>query len=686
MHTSKQSPESSIDSDLARDREGGDVLHGSDACASERTHDSADERLDADSLIGGSAVVSGHGAGGRQLRRLHSIYDDDDDDDDDNDNDDDDDEDQDEDQTDDDDDSDDDQSDKDSNDAHGSTVEHEVDGHQGKIPSASKSSHKIFTFSLPFGGRNLLPSSPLSSLKKTLLPGSSNGGDTDDKTPPSRKQAIKLKLQRQESITSVEEIQLFKHQKGIDNVRARAVKRAFTPGALFNTLRSLSLDHNTTTHDGYAVSRLESIWDELEGDVVVLGGYRGSILRDAETHKRVWIPIRAGFNIRKVDLLIGPRAEDEVATQKKIVPDGMLTHLGPVDVAKKLIKRLRNNPRVNVEDFGYDWRLALDITAGKLAEKLQERYDQQQVKKGVYVVAHSMGGLVAHKVLQERTHLIRGIIYVGSPSQCPNILGPLRFGDEVILNKSILSAEANLFMRSSLYFLPFDGRCFVNRKTFSRYDLDFFDPEVWKEYGLSPLVDKRRLEVEEATLVGDSGPATSDKFSLFSPVDMLRSPSSILGGGGNGGNGNGSGGGNGGANGGANGGGDDADDSLEFKTPYTECVEYLERELPRAKCFLQSLEHDDHKKYPPLAIVYGNKVPTVRGAKVGGPEEIKEGCYNDFYYGPGDGVVHHKWLLPERRGFPIVAKVASDCAHVSLMTDFEAMAKAFISIVDSEEK
>lgn len=663
MSVFKQSPESSIDSDLARDHEGGDELHGSDACASERTHDSADERLDADSLIGGSAVVSGHRAGGRRLHHHHSIYDDDDYDDEDQ-SDDDDDEDQDK-----------DQSDDDSDDAHRSTVEHEVDRHQGEIPSAGKSSHKIFTFSLPFGGRNLLPSSPLSSLKKTLLPGSSNGGDTDDKTPPSRKQAIKLKLQRQESITSVEEIQLFKHQKGIDNVRARAVKRAFTPGALFNTLRSLSLDRNTTTHDGYAVSRLESIWDELEGDVVVLGGYRGSILRDAETRKRVWIPIRAGFNIRKVDLLIGPRAEDEVATQKKIVPDGMLTHLGPVDVAKKLIKRLRNNPRVNVEDFGYDWRLALDIMAGKLAEKLQERYDQQQIKKGVYVVAHSMGGLVAHKVLQEHTHLIRGIIYVGSPSQCPNILGPLRFGDEVILNKSILSAEANLFMRSSLYFLPFDGRCFVNRKTFSRYDLDFFDPEVWKEYGLSPLVDKRRLEVEEATLVGDSGPATSDKFSLFSPVDMLRSSSGILGGGGNGGNG-----------GNGSGGGDDADDSLEFKTSYAECVEYLERELPRAKCFLQSLEHDDRKKYPPLAIVYGNKVPTVRGAKVGGPEEIKEGCYNDFYYGPGDGVVHHKWLLPERRGFPVVAKVASDCAHVSLMTDFEAMAKAFISIVDSEEK
>lgn len=54
-----------------------------------------------------------------------------------------------------------------------------------------------------------------------------------------------------------------------------------------------------------------------------------------------------------------------------------------------------------------------------------------------------MGGLVAHKVLQDCTHLIRGIIYVGSPSQCPNILGPIRFGDDVMWNKTIFTKETN---------------------------------------------------------------------------------------------------------------------------------------------------------------------------------------------------------------------------------------------------
>ncbi|SCU99365.1 LAME_0G02894g1_1 [Lachancea meyersii CBS 8951] len=510
----------------------------------------------------------------------------------------------------------------------------------------NKQNTSIFTFNLPFGGKSLIPISPLSSLRKTLLPASSS-----DNAHTKSRRKIKLKLQRQETISSVEELELFQNQKGIDNVRARAVKRALKPGAFLSTIKSLSTDQQTTTLDGYSLGRIESIWDELEGDVVFLGGYRGSILRDCKTKRRIWLPIRAGLNIRKVDLLIGPEPDSEFEAQSKLYPDGMLTHFGPVDVCKKVIKKLRSNPKVNVEDFGYDWRLSLDIPARDLTKRLTEIYDKQDKKKGVILVAHSMGGLVAHKVLQEHTNLIRGIIYVGSPSQCPNILGPMRFGDEVIFNKTILSAEATFFMRSSFYFLPFDGRCFANKDTLERYDLDFFDPKIWRHYGLSPLVSEERLKAEDNV---EMASPEKDKFSLIPNVDMMRSLS------------------------GSN------DEPVHFVTPYNKCQEYLERTLKETREFLESLEYRENKIYPPLAIVYGNRIPTVRGAKVRGLEQIKSGEYEDFYYGPGDGVVHHKWLLPETRGFPVVAKIASECAHVSLMTDFEALAKAFISLIDNE--
>ncbi|SCU96836.1 LADA_0H03004g1_1 [Lachancea dasiensis] len=510
-----------------------------------------------------------------------------------------------------------------------------------------KQNTSIFTFNLPFGGKSLLPTSPLTSLRRTFLPTSS-----DDKTRIKTKRRIKLKLQRQETITSVEELELFQNQKGIDNVRARAVKRALHPGSLLQTIRSFSADQETTTLDGYQLQRLESIWDELEGNVVILGGYRGSILRDSHTKRRVWLPIRAGFNIRKVDLLIGPDQDSENVAQSKIFSDRMLTHFGPVDVCKKLIKRLDSNPNVTIEEFGYDWRLSLHIPAEQLAAKLQDIYDKQKVKKGTFIIAHSMGGLVAHKVLQDHTNLVRGIIYVGSPSQCPNILGPLRLGDEVIFNKTILSAETTFFMRSSFYFLPFDGRCFANSTSLERYDLDFFDPQVWSEYGLSPLVSKKRLNTDNDEIKVTS--PNRDKFSLIPHVDMMRTSST------------------------------NNTEVMDFVTPLEKCEEYLARTLKQTREYLESLKYDPAKNYPPLAIVYGNRIPTVRGAKVANKDQIKHGEYNEFYYGPGDGVVHHKWLLPETRGFPVVAKIASECAHVSLMTDFDAMAKAFISLVDNE--
>ncbi|SCU95549.1 LAMI_0F02850g1_1 [Lachancea mirantina] len=617
------SRESSVDSDLERDRTTDASSCESDDNQQSSRRNSLNEGTDSgsetESLIGGSTVV-GHQKIKKVKRRPHTIYDESEDE--------------------------------------GSSDKEELPDIQDS-QEVDKHNHRIFTFNLPFGGKNLLPTSPLSTLKNTLLPRHKTQGvkKNEDKLRKYNRKEIKEKLVRQETITSIEELKLFQDEKGIDNVRAMAVKRVFAPEALFHTIRGLSINPNQTTHDGYSKARIETIWEELEGDIVILGGYRGSILRDVETKRRAWIPIRAGLNIRKVDLLIGPRDEDEFETQKHIYPDGMLTHLGPVDVASRLIKRLRNNPRVNIEDFGFDWRLSLDIPAKQLAEKLQDIHRKQRVKRGTYIIAHSMGGLIAHKVLQEHTSLVRGIIYVGAPSQCPNILGPLRFGDEVIFNKSILSAEANFFMRSSFYFLPFDGRCFVNKATFERYDLDFFDPNVWYEYGLSPLVsDERSRENSNSSSPSSEKDKDKDKdlFSILSHVDMIRKPS--IGG----------------------------SEEKGFKTSLEDSKNYLERTLKRTRVFLEELQYDKTKQYPPLAMVYGNRVPTVRGAKVSGLQQIKDGIYDEFYYGPGDGVVHHKWLLPERRGFPVVAKVASECAHVSLMTDFEAMAKAFISLVDAE--
>ncbi|GAV48484.1 hypothetical protein ZYGR_0I07810 [Zygosaccharomyces rouxii] len=588
---------------------------------------------------------------------------------------------------------------------------------ESSSPSSQSPSHKKFTLSLPFSN-NSSQGSTVASLVSSFLPHESK--------EDVKREAIKNKLKKTSSISTLEEEILFQDEKGADDVRKRAVKKTFELESLKHALHTIRALRHQRTDDGYHYERVHSIWDELEGDVLIMGGYRGSILRDRQTNRRVWIPFKAGLNLRKIDLRIGPSDEDELEAMKHIYPDGILSHVGPIDVCKRLIKRLKSNSKVRLTDFGYDWRISLDITAEQLCDKLQQLYDSQEVKKGTYIVAHSMGGLVAHKVLQDKTHLIRGIIYVGSPGQCPNILGPLKFGDEVLMNKTILSKETNFFMRSSFAFLPLDGRCFVERGTSKKFNLDYFDPQIWIKLGLSPLVDedrvmdphsapkvakkqsfedeKRMAKTETKTKLPQPGISTEGKdlLGILNPIPLIRSisgsndkepsdPSSpdgktsfrqwnpfslvtrlsssatdaadltqhreIQ---------------------------DDQNDML-FKTSHEECVRYLERTLKRTKEFLSSLDYKPEKNYPPLVMVYSNQVPTVRGVHIQGLKDVKLGHYDDFCYGPGDGVVYHKWLLPEQRGFPVVAKINTDCGHVSLMSDLDAMAKAFISLVDNDK-
>ncbi|CAL9728664.1 hypothetical protein MOUN0_E03004 [Monosporozyma unispora] len=533
--------------------------------------------------------------------------------------------------------------------------------------------HKVFAFSMPLGQNTNTASdvSPISQFK-TIKP----ENPTDEEVCK-----IKHKLKKTSSIDSLEEFLLFSNETGVKNGRAEAIKGVLPTKDIKRQVKSMTIDANEQTSDGYYCKRLDSIWNELEGDVVIMGGYRGSKLVDRKTGKKLWIPIKAGFNMSSIDLLIGPTDKDEQDAVKKVKSSGMLTHVGPVDVSRKLIRKLASNPKVHITDFGYDWRVSLSISAEQLKDYLTTIYNKQKEKKGIYIIAHSMGGLVAHKVLQEYTHLVRGIIYVGSPSQCPNIIGPFRFGDEVMYNKTLLSKENNFFMRSSFHFCPNDGRCFIDKNTYERYDINFFDPAVWKKLGLSPCVSDKRKKISEnkklSKKILDKGSSSvsnnpllkslnnTTKF-VFGNVPVVKKVVR-----------------------------DDQpikwkevemENEDEFRISYEDSVKYLERTLKRTKEYLDSLDYRPNKEYPPLAIVYGNKVPTVRGCKVNGVKDIQDGQYGDFYYGPGDGVVHYKWLLPERRGFPVVCKVASQTGHVSLMTDLDAIAKAFISVVDAEKE
>ena len=215
--------------------------------------------------------------------------------------------------------------------------------------------------------------------------------------------------------------------------------------------------------------------EQLEGDVLVLGGYRGSILRSAEPpYRQLWVPVKVGLNLRKANLEVGLEATDDERAVETIIPGGMLTHIGPVDIARRLLKRLRNcrnaqSGRLRIHDYGYDWRLNPDYLSKQLIQFLEtlpcNQTDVPKERRGVTVIAHSLGGLITRHAVNQRPELFRGIVNAGVPTTCVNILGPMRNGDDVLLSNRVLTAQVNFTIRTSFVLLPLDGRCFFDKAT-----------------------------------------------------------------------------------------------------------------------------------------------------------------------------------------------------------------------------
>ncbi|KAJ6120416.1 hypothetical protein N7523_004696 [Penicillium sp. IBT 18751x] len=244
---------------------------------------------------------------------------------------------------------------------------------------------------------------------------------------------------------------------------------------------------------------LEEAMRDLVGDVVILGGYRGSILRSAKPpHRQLWVPMKVGLNLRKVDLEVGLTREDEERMPETIIPSGVLSHVGPVDVCRRLMKRLRKCDNairgdLRVWDYGYDWRLSPDLLSKQLIEFLERlpcnrgsSDGKLPTRRGATVIAHSLGGLITRHAVNQRPDLFAGVVYAGVPQHCVNILGPLRNGDDVLLSSRVLTAQVNFTFRTSFALLPEDGHCFIDKQSKQEFRVDFFDPKSWEEYRLSP--------------------------------------------------------------------------------------------------------------------------------------------------------------------------------------------------------
>jgi hypothetical protein len=441
---------------------------------------------------------------------------------------------------------------------------------------------------------------------------------------------------------------------------------------------------------------------ELEGDLVVLGGYRGSILRSAEPpNRQLWVPIKVGLNLRKVDLEVPLEPDADERMEETIVPSGMLTHIGPIDISKRLFKRLKacdavRDGKLRVHNYGYDWRLSPHFLSRRVIEFLESLPCNQPgvppEKRGAWVVAHSLGGLIMRHAINQRPDLVAGVVYAGVPQRCVNILGPFRNGDDVLFSSRVLTAQVNFSIRTSYALLPLDGKCFFNKYTKEEYPVDFFDVETWKECRLSPCIAAPvpRPEPPKDNLMSVSGimNAVSSALPTFPTTRKGSSAARDV----------------------ADKGAEDVAEGLtgmgpqmghehgaetsqapnpatDVTIPYPKAIEYLTRTLAEIKQFKQELDHRPQhttsNAYPPIALIYGKSTPTVYGAKVESREAIKRAdVYDELAFASGDGVVLARAaMVPE--GYSVVrgGVVSSDRGHVTLLGDLEAVGRCLHAVI-----
>lgn len=234
-----------------------------------------------------------------------------------------------------------------------------------------------------------------------------------------------------------------------------------------------------------------------------MGGYRGSILRSSHPpYRQLWVPVKVGLNMRKVNMEVGLDPEDEETMEEHIFASGMLQNIGPVDISKRLFKKLRDcenarTGKLRVHDYGYDWRLSPHLLSRKLERFLERlpcnRPGVPKDQRGAWVISHSLGGLITRHVVNQRPELFAGVVYAGTPNRCVNILGPIRNGDAVLLNEKVLTAQVHFSLRTSFVFLPEDGFCFIDKNTGEEYPVDFYNVDDWIKYRLSPCIAEPAL-------------------------------------------------------------------------------------------------------------------------------------------------------------------------------------------------
>jgi pimeloyl-ACP methyl ester carboxylesterase len=206
--------------------------------------------------------------------------------------------------------------------------------------------------------------------------------------------------------------------------------------------------------------------------VLLVGGYKGSVLKDKLTGEVVWISASEALFGRE-SLVVDPPSLG-LPPSKELEPAGILDEVSivprllSVDAYRGTILKLEKSvgDSADIFSFGYDWRAGNDATARGLASFVRELRERGYPR--IVVVAHSMGGLAVSYFLRygsqpiataseswEGASLVDGVVFAGVPFEgALTIVRDMHVGIQQGLNRTLLSPEAVSSFRSSWQLLP----------------------------------------------------------------------------------------------------------------------------------------------------------------------------------------------------------------------------------------
>ncbi len=232
--------------------------------------------------------------------------------------------------------------------------------------------------------------------------------------------------------------------------------------------------------------------------VIFIPGYKGSVLKECDSKKVVWLSLsELLFKRRSLQLNDALPIQHSGATlcahgvleQIQIIPG-----LYAVNIYHTWLQSLRRHLPAGDKllVFHYDWRQDNFLAIKQLADMIE-----QEASSGpVSLIAHSMGGLIASHYLRYGERELNGdgdnwlgaqrvdkVVFAGVPFRgTVPMFRRMQTGSKTAWNQSLLSARAIGSFDSAFQLLPFEPARYVYRLDGTPIEEDMFDSDTWSQY------------------------------------------------------------------------------------------------------------------------------------------------------------------------------------------------------------